>query len=259
MAFASADIEALRQAKHTLEHPGLAAKISGLLGAPIEKGFDMLPRQWHAVVNGATRKSIRIALAMAVGTMDPKNAKPPSNRWHKLAVCVTGAAGGAFGLPALAVELPVSTAIILRSIADIARSQGEDLESLAGRMQCVQVLALGGTSKRDDAAETGYFAARAAMAKAVSEAAAHLSAKGLSGKGAPVIVRLIAQIASRFSVVVSEKVAAQAVPVLGAFGGAALNALFINHFQQIGNGHFTVRRLERLYGPDEVQRVYLSL
>ena len=97
------------------------------------------------------------------------------------------------------------------------------------------------------------------MAKAVSEAAVHLAKKGLSQKGAPAIIRLITQIASRFSIVVSEKAAAQAVPLVGAFGGAVVNTLFIDHFQDMGRGHFIVRRLERLHGREEVKRVYKEL
>jgi len=162
-------------------------------------------------------------------------------------------------LPALAIELPVSTTIMLRSIADIARSEGENLGTADARLQCIQVLALGGRSKDDDATETAYFAARAAMAKAVSDAAAHLAKKGFSDKGAPAIVRLITQIASRFSIVVSEKAAAQAVPIVGAFGGAIINTLFIDHFQDMGKGHFIVRRLERLHDPEEVRRMYQEL
>jgi hypothetical protein len=191
--------------------------------------------------------------------MDHSQAESPSNWWHKLAVGTTGAAGGAFGLAALTIELPVSTTIILRSIADIARSQGENLKMPEARLECVQVLALGGTSKSDDGSETGYFAARAVMAKAVSDAVQHLAKNGLSQKGAPAIVRLIAVIASRFSIVVSEKAAAQAVPVLGAFGGAVINTLFIDHFQDMGKGHFIVRRLERAHGPEEVKRIYKEL
>ena len=38
----------------------------------------------------------------------------------------SGAAGGAFGLATLPVELPVSTIIMLRSIAAIARNEGEE-------------------------------------------------------------------------------------------------------------------------------------
>lgn len=259
MPLSPAEIEDLRIAKRLLETPGLAAKISSFAGAPIEKGFALLPRQWNAVVNDATRKSIAAALDVALWTMDHAQTQSPSNWWHKLAVGTTGAAGGVFGLPALAIELPVSTAIMLRSIADIARSQGENLKTPEAKLECVRVLALGGASKSDDGSETGYFAARAAMAKAVSDAVQHLARNGLTHKGAPAMVRLIALVASRFSIVVSEKAAAQAVPVLGAFGGAVINTLFIDHFQDMGKGHFIVRRLERAHGPRVVKRIYQEL
>ncbi|MGP1679094.1 MAG: EcsC family protein [Burkholderiales bacterium] len=259
MTLSSAEIEDLRMAKRLLETPGLAAKISNYVGAPLEKGFALLPKKWNALVNEATRKSIATALEVALWTMDHRRAQAPSNWWHKLAVGTTGAAGGAFGLPALTIELPLTTTIMLRSIADIARSQGERLNTPEARLQCVQVLALGGGSRSDDGSETGYFAARAAMAKAVSDAVQHLAKSGLSQKGAPAMVRLIALIASRFSIVVSEKAAAQAVPVLGAFGGAVINTLFIDHFQDMGKGHFIVRRLERAHGAAEVQRIYQEL
>ena len=259
MTLSAADIEDLRTAKHLLETPGLAARISNTVGAPIEKGFALLPRQWNALVNAATRKSIAAALDAALWTMDKREARAPSNWWHKLAVGTTGAAGGVFGLPALALELPVSTAIMLRSIADIARSQGENLGTPEARLECIQVLALGGGSKNDDGSETGYFATRTALAKAVSDALKHLARSSLAHKGAPAMVRLIALIAARFSVVVSEKAAAQAIPVLGAVGGAAINTVFIDHFQDMAKGHFIVRRLERAHGAAEIERVYAWL
>ncbi len=259
MTISSSEIEHLRTAKRLLATPGLAARISNYIGAPIEMAFESLPEKWRVAVNNVARKSIESALDVALWTMDHSQAESPSNWWHKLAVGTTGAAGGAFGLPALAIELPISTTIMLRSIADIARSEGENLRTPDARLECVQVLALGGRSNSDDGTETGYFAVRAAMAKAVSEAAAHLAGKGVSQKGAPAIVRLIAQIASRFSVVVSQKAAAQAVPVVGAFGGAMINTLFIDHFQDMGKGHFIVRRLERIHGPEEVKRAYGEL
>jgi len=259
MALSPSELNELKGAKALLEHPGLAAKVSSYVGAPIETLLKKLPESLTATVNDVARKSIEKALDIALLTMDRDGRVPPSNWWHKLAVVATGAGGGAFGLPALAIELPISTTIMLRSIADIARSEGEDLRSPDARLQCVQVLALGGTSKSDDATESVYFAARAALAKSISEAAAHLTKKGLSQHGAPAIVRLISQIASRFSIVVSEKAAAQAVPVVGALGGAAINTLFIDHFQDMGRGHFIVRRLERLHGKEEVRRLYEEL
>ncbi|MDD2734465.1 MAG: EcsC family protein [Desulfuromonadaceae bacterium] len=259
MVLSSSEIRELRGAKGLLENPGLAAKVSNYVGTPIEMGLKKLPQAWSAAVNDVTRKSIEKALDIALLSIDKKDRGTSSNWWHKLAVIATGAGGGAFGLPALAIELPISTTIMLRSIADIARSEGEDLHCAAGRLQCVQVLALGGKAKSDDGAESGYFAARAALAKSISEAAAHLTRQGLSQHGAPAIIRLISQITSRFSIVVSEKAIAQAVPVVGALGGAVINTLFIDHFQDMGRGHFVVRRLERLYGQEEVRRLYVEL
>lgn len=259
MALSPAEISKLRGAKKLLENPGIAAKVSNYVGTPIEHVLKRLPKSMTAAVNEITQKSIEKALDIALLTMDKEVREASSNWWHKLAVGTTGATGGLFGLPGLAIELPVSTAIMLRSIADIARSEGEDLSCPVAKLQCVQVLALGGKSKSDDGTEAGYFAARTALAKSISEAAAHVTKKGLSQHGAPAIVRLISQIASRFSIVVSEKAAAQAVPVVGAFGGAAINTLFIDHFQDMGRGHFIVRRLERLHGQEEVRRLYEEL
>jgi hypothetical protein len=72
-------------------------------------------------------------------------------------------------------------------------------------------------------------------------------------------VRLLAQIASRFGVVVTQKLAAQAVPLIAALGSAAVNYAFIDHFQEIARAHFTVRRLERRYGKDAVRTAYDKL
>jgi hypothetical protein len=95
-----------------------------------------------------------------------------------------------------------------------------------------------------------------ALARAVTEAAEFIAERGLVREGAPAIVRLIAQIASRFGAAVSEKVAAQAIPVIGAAGGAIVNLMFIDHFQDLARGHFVVRRLERVYGADVVRDAY---
>lgn len=259
MTIPAADRAELKMAKELLENPGLAARISDVVGSPIEKGFDMLPAKWAAVVNDATRKSIETALDVALSTVRHDEYRAPSNWWHKLAIGTTGAAGGAFGLAALSIELPVSTTIMLRSIADIARSQGEDVRTADAKVQCVQVLALGGQSGGDDAAETGYFAARAAMARAVSDAARYIAGHGVAHKGAPALVRLIAQVAARFSVTVSEKAAAQAIPIVGAAGGALINTLFIDHFQRVATGHFTIRRLERSHDAGDIRRIYGEL
>ncbi len=99
----------------------------------------------------------------------------PSNLLHKFAVATTGAAGGAFGLFALPVELPVTTTLMFRSICDMARSEGEDLTSIDTQLQCLTVLGMGGTSTADDDADFGYFIMRGALAQAVSKASSEIA------------------------------------------------------------------------------------
>jgi hypothetical protein len=253
------DFKDLEKARALLENPGLAAKLSNLLGAPIEKGFSMLPEGWHVKINAMARTALSRALQAAVLTMKDTPGKAASNRLHKLAVAATGGLGGMFGLPALSVELPVSTTIMLRSIVDVARSEKENIRHPDTRMACLEVFALGGPHKSDDAAETGYFAVRASLAQSISNASAYLAHNRLVTEGAPALVRLITQVANRFSIQVSEKVAAQAVPAIGAAGGAMINALFIDHFQDMARGHFIVRRLEKAYGPEIVEAAYRRL
>ena len=124
------------------------------------------------------------------------------------------------------------------------------------QLACLEVFALGGKSRADDAAETGYFAIRSALASSVTRRHATLAQRGLLDKGAPALVRFISAIAARFGVVVSEKIAAMAVPVVGAAGGAIVNSVFMKHFQDMARGHFTVRRLEREYSPEVIRHEY---
>ena len=113
-------------------------------------------------------------------------------------------------------------------------------------LACVQVFALGGgRTENDNPAESSYFAVRTALAHSMSEAAHFVTEQGFVGQGAPVLLRLAAEIASRFGLVVTQKMAVQALPVMGALGGAVVNTAFMDHYQDIAHAHFTVRRLER--------------
>ncbi|MBK7642723.1 MAG: EcsC family protein [Planctomycetes bacterium] len=259
--WAAEDLAALAAAARLLEHPSLAARLANKLGSPIESGIRKLPKGWQEKVQRASQAALQQALALALKTIGAKPSRFPSlaRKLHGAAVAGTGAVGGAFGLLALPVELPITTGIMLRSIAKIAQSEGENLAQPEARLACIEVFALGGPSPKDDAAESGYFAARAALAGAMGEASRFLVEKGLAEPGAPVLVRFVARIAQRFSVQVSEKAAAEFVPILGAAGGATINVVFIDHFQSMARGHFAVRRLERKYGQGAVRAAYASL
>ena len=260
MGLTRRELEDLEHAKRLLENPGLAARMSAVLGSPVEKGMKMLPSKWQKTVHSATEAALNRALDVAVRSLGRGRPRSSSDRMHKIAAAASGAAGGAFGIAAIGLELPISTTLILRSIADIATAEGENPNDIETRLACLSVFALGSTrDARDNAAESGYFAARSALANAVSEAARYLAEKGVSKGGAPALVRLIALIASRFGVVVSQKTAAQMVPVIGAAGGAIINTLFIAHYQDMARGHFIVRRLEKRHGLESVREAYEKL
>ena len=259
MPLSKTELAELKRAKALLENPGLAARASALLGAPIDKGVKMLPRRFQKVVREVSESAMMMALDLAVKSHFGDGKVVSKDRLHKIAAAASGAVGGAFGLLALPVELPVSTTIMLRSVADIAKSEGENIQHIDTKLACLMVFALGGRSEKDDAAESGYFAARLAMSDAVSEASKFLAEKGFKKIGAPALVRLVSLISSRFGIVVSEKAAMQAIPILGAATGALINTLFIEHFQNMARGHFTVRRLEKIHGAEPVRLAYEAL
>jgi hypothetical protein len=273
--FDRTDALALEQAKRVLETPDLAIQLASRVGRPIERLVEKLPARTREIVSSATRTALEKGLELAVRSIDFEEARGvgrvlarvtgarpagPADLAHRAAVIASGALGGALGAAALPLELPLSTTLMLRSIADHARAQGEDLTALRVRLECLGVFAMGGRAATDDAAESGYFAVRVALAQAVAHAAEQLGTRAVAGvaaeRGAPAVVRLVGLIAQRFGTSVAQKAVAQAVPLVGALAGAAINSVFIQHYQKTAWGHFTVRRLERAYGADEVRRAY---
>ena len=219
------DRAALKAAVELLETSGLVARLSDMVGKPIELIGKTLPASVSREITAGASKAMHVALKAALLTMRRK-PKAASKLLHKALAMASGAAGGAFGLPALQVELPVSTLIMLRSIADVARSEGEDLSDPETTLSCVEVFALGGRAGSTDASESAYFAVRTALARSVTEATKYIAERGVIEEGAPVLVRFLTQVAARFGLVLTEEVAAQTVPVIGALGGGAVNYIF---------------------------------
>jgi len=242
------DRNALKNAVKSLEYTSLGMRAASAVGTPIERAIDSLPEKGRELVQEATRRSLDACLKLALSSFRAAKTNRPFDGWHRATCVLSGAIGGFFGMSGLIVELPVSTAIMLRSIAAIAQSEGEDLDDTDTRLSCLSVFAFGARSKGDDNADAGYFGVRAALARALPRAAERTVP--------PALARFLAVIADRFGVAVSEKVVAEAVPVVGAVGGGAINLVFIRHFQDVAHGHFTVRRLERKYGQDVVRQEY---
>src|SRR5450755_961055 len=163
------DTDALRDAVQLLEYASLAARLANMIGKPVELLGKALPAGASQAITTATTKSLEAALKVALLTIRG-GPQESSQLLHRALAVASGAAGGAFGIFSLPLELPVSTIIILRSILDIARSEGENLTDPEATLSCIEVLGLGGRAETDDAGQNDYFIIRGIIAKSVSEA-----------------------------------------------------------------------------------------
>ncbi len=253
------DLLELQQAYSLLNNSSLADRIVNKLGIPIEKGMAKLPANWQKKVGLVTEKALSKAADVALFSLDDAPHRQSSNFWHKAAVAVSGGVGGFFGLSTLPIELPTSTTIMLRSIADIARSQGESLSLPDTKVACLEVFAFGNTnkSKEDNKDESGYYGIRLALGSEIAGAIKSLG-NDAGRMSSSSIITLIQKVAERFGVAVTEQAVAELLPFVGAMGGAAVNLIFIDHFQNIATGHFIIRKLERKYGENVVHDEYLK-
>ena len=266
------DLISLMKAKREMENIGLVMKTMNRIGGSIETGLKRIPSKQQQWLQSKVNETLLLLVKSNLATMQKGNAfKEPSSATYKALVTSTGALSGIFGSTTglgtaiFTSELIISTKFIMRSIMDIARSEGEDLYDPETQMACLQVFALGGDSKDDDGLETSYYTSRYVMDAAVKNATSYIAKNGigglnklLAGSSNP-LLKLISSIASRFTVQVSEKFVAQAVPIIGAAGGGSINFMFIHHFQKMARAHFTIRRLERKYGQEAVKQKYIEV
>jgi len=85
-------------------------------------------------------------------------------------------------------------------------------------------------------------------AKWVAKKSAEEFARALNEGTAPALIRLLAKVAARFEIVVTEKSAAKALPFVGAVFGAAINAAFNDHYSAVARYHFGIRALGKSTG-----------
>ncbi|WP_260986240.1 EcsC family protein [Bordetella genomosp. 13] len=266
MAPGTPDHRDLERAVALLVSPTLTARITSMVGKPLERLLEYVPagleKNLHRLVEGALGKAADAAL----WSLDnkPKEASPWLNKAYAAA---SGGVGGFFGFTGLAVELPVSTTILMRAVADVARSEGFDLGDLDTKRACIEVFALGGETEDDDQAETTYYAMRVFTAETVGFIAKELAAvaskeatsKMTSSQAGAWLALLIKKVASRFGIAITEKAAAQAVPLIGAASGAMINVMFAGFYQDMARGHFIVKRLEKKYGFDAVKQEFEAI
>lgn len=268
----------LEDATQYLESPSFLLKLADKFGKPLALLTQGIEKIAPAVVENAVGEALRAAMTIAARTIPTNSASDDiaiggqigdvgmtTDFWHKVSVAVTGSAGGFFGLLGLPIELPVTTTIMFRSIASTANDFGENLADNEVRLQCISVFSLGGPRTADDEMASAYLSGRLATEKMISMAAKAVAGKTteqitkMIQKGtAPAVVDLIARIATRFNVTVTEKLVAQTLPVVGAAAGGAVNVAFMDHFNRVARFHFGIRSLERKYGKDYIQSLFME-
>src|ERR1700736_352298 len=170
MNLSPADKEALAAAVRRLESPSLAGRLAALAGKPVGLIQRALPAAASTAVATVAKHALERALDVALYSL--KNRRLTGERkFHSGLACTSGAISGAFGLPALAVELPITATIMLRAIAAIAREEGEDLADPRTGLAVLEVFALGACAPNREMPESDYFAVRDLLARALVEVA----------------------------------------------------------------------------------------
>jgi hypothetical protein len=236
---------------------GLVMRLTAMFGRRIEslrgrisKAGDKFGGESWAAVTKRTQDAVEdtlwnsynfatFGLTAVPRVVRPK--RPRGNPGHRLAATASGVASGFIGLPGVLFDIPFTTTTILRSIAEVARDNGEDIESEDTKRACLEVLAFGGPSSVDDETEVGYWATRIGM----NHLAVNLLIRGAAG---------------RFGLVLSEKFLTQTIPVIGAVTGGALNYAFTDYYQNMAQVHFCLRSLDRRTGqPIAVRKCFAEM
>ncbi|MFT5064785.1 MAG: hypothetical protein ACJAXK_001394 [Yoonia sp.] len=209
---------------------GVLMKAINFVGGQVEDGLKMLPIAARAQIDVAARRALEASYDAASRS---RTTYAGSDTMHKALGAISGALGGLGGLPTALAELPIATTVIFRAVQGVAAQYGEDPQSDETRMECLAVFGSGGPGSEDDGVDTSFFGARLGL----TGAAVH----GLIGKVAP-----------RFATVLTQKLASQAVPILGAAAGAGTNYAFTDYYVQMAHVHFGLRKLARDHGEKPV-------
>jgi hypothetical protein len=255
----SADQAKLAHAVALLERSSFVTILARIVGRPVNAILASLPPFVSETVMKASKNAILQCLRIALKPRKPRSPLAWAGKHPMLVSGIAGAAGGFVGVAGLAVELPLTTITMFQSIIRIAAAEGEDTSKSEVRLACLEVFALSTDGRGPATRESGYYAVRSALSKSADKAASYVLQRSTSLEAGPAVMGFVSAIAPRFGLLVSQEVAAAAVPIIGAATGGSLNIAFVQHFNNIARGHFTVRSLERKYGEarvrDEFERI----
>lgn len=228
----------VQAASEYLAAQGALMSLMATLGGTIERGLDKLPDGIKDDVTAKVRDALDYAQRVSLSGMDNDAGREASRGLYSVAAAASGGISGFLGLPAILVELPVTTVTILRSIADVARAKGADLSDAGVQATCIETFAYGGPLDDDNDADLAFFAARV---------------------GATEVAEVIARVAVRYAGAILPKIALQAVPVTGAVLGAGLNWSYMRFYQAMASVLFTLRPIELRHDRDQVRSCFSSI
>jgi hypothetical protein len=209
---------------------GPFVKLVNRLGGGIEGQMDRLPASVRAELERAVAQALHKAHGLAALG---KRAPDLGPRGATYAAMASGAIGGAAGLAGSLVELPVTITVMLHAIRSEAVAAGYDPDDPKVRVACIEVFSAGSPLRGDDGVNTAFLSARLAMTGGTLQ-------------------KVLAVVVPRLAVVFGQKLAAQAVPVMGALTGAALNAAFLNYYREMARIRFRLIRLAEVHGAEKV-------
>ena len=225
------DVEALRAAVAALERQSFATRLAGLASRQLSFGAMTLPPRLQAAVAAATQKALAAAMKMALASLDAQPAKELHT--HSPA---SGGADGRRRRRRWTSEPAARTAGVDDDHAALDRGncagRGRGPAS-PGRRPCLSRSFCAGRPFRRRRRSRGRLsrAPRASREIRVRRCTFYDCPSDLQRSGA-CLVCLIGAIWARFGMVVSQKTAAQAVPIIGAISGAAINVAFTEHFRK---------------------------
>lgn len=207
---------------------GPVIRLVNRLGGSIESQLSAVPHGIRSQIDRLTAEALEASYGIAARAPDLGRRTP------MMAAVAAGAAGGAGGLATALAELPVTVTLFLNTIRAAARDAGLDPDEDWVRAECLQVFAAGSPLKQDDGINTSFIGSRLALTGSTMK-------------------NLIATIAPRLAAVLGQKLAAQAVPVIGAVSGAALNAAFLSYYREIARVRFELVKLGQIHGIEAVE------
>jgi hypothetical protein len=207
---------------------GPVMRLVNRMGGTLESQIGALPEGFRRQIEQMTAQALLTSYGLA------GRAPDLGERGPMFAAIAAGAAGGAGGLATAVAELPVTVTLFLNAIRAAASETGLDPEEDWVRAECLQVFGAGSPLAEDDGVNTSFLAARLT----------------LTGSA---VQNLITTIAPKLAAVLGQKLVAQAVPVIGAVSGAALNAAFLTYYREVARVRFQLLRLADEHGRDLVQ------